>query len=97
MKIWDRCNGQFFPRGKNGPAHPFPREKTADGAEGFDYKWSAYSKNKMSMFLIQNGYLNGLKETPPSLPHPTIWKNQFTKVVTLLQRKNNSIMIFENN
>ena len=32
------------------------------------------------MFLIQNGYLNGLKENRPSLPQPTIWKNQFTKI-----------------
>ena len=27
-------------------------------------------QKKMSMFLIQNGYLNGLKENPPSLSQP---------------------------
>ena len=27
-------------------------------------------KNKMGMFLIQNGYLNGLKENRPSLSPP---------------------------
>ena len=40
---------------------PSTQHKSAEGVEGFDYKWLAYSKNKMSMFLIQNGYLNGLK------------------------------------
>ena len=50
------------------------QHKSAEGAEGFDYKWLAYSKNKMSMFLIQNGYLNGLKENPPSLSPPQYFK-----------------------
>ena len=46
---------------------PSTQHKSAEGVEGFDYKWLAYSKNKMSMFLIQNSYLNGLKENRPSL------------------------------
>ena len=41
---------------------PSTQHKSVEGVEGFDYKWLAYSKNKMSMFLFQNGYLNGLKE-----------------------------------
>ena len=44
--------------------------KSAEGAERFDYKWLAYSKNKMSIFSIQNGHLNGLKENLPSLSQP---------------------------
>ena len=40
---------------------PPTQHKSAEGAEGFDYKWLAYSKNQMSMFLIQNGYCDGVK------------------------------------
>ena len=56
--------GLFFKLGLN------LQHENAKGAEGFDYKWLANSKNKVSMFLIQNGYLNGLKENPPSLSPP---------------------------